>query len=213
LAGILKALDRGTFELIYNLTFKPPVDDYDKDGAIWHALSECVRAKDFSVKFFSWKLRLYLEGLLSKQPRSFTAVAQIDAQMGARLWSSCAGRSRTFNGPVSVTRTGEGCYANIAIKGQTGKSSVVATSCSIAIAFAGPRDLYRQVPANAADQMSTEKRSAGGLAYPHRPTAAASAPTAPGGVGPGADAARLLSGQSERLKAHVEQFLNAVPAA
>lgn len=28
------ALDRGTFEVIYNLTFKPAVEDYVKDGAI-----------------------------------------------------------------------------------------------------------------------------------------------------------------------------------
>ena len=77
-----EALDRGTFELIYNLTFKPPIDDYNKDGAIWHALNECARAKDFSTKFFIQKLRSYLEALLSKQPRSFTAVAQINAQMG-----------------------------------------------------------------------------------------------------------------------------------
>ena len=78
-------LDRGTFELIYDLTFEPPIDDYNKDGAIWHALNECARAKDFSTKFFIQKLRLYLEELLSKRLKSFTAVAQINAKIGARL--------------------------------------------------------------------------------------------------------------------------------
>lgn len=79
------ALERGTFELIYNLSFKPPVDDYDKDGAIWHALNECARASDFTPQFFIQKLRSYLEQLLSKQLRSFTAVAQVNAQIGTKL--------------------------------------------------------------------------------------------------------------------------------
>jgi len=37
-------LDRGTFELIYSLDFKPPIDDHVKDGAIWHVLNECARS-------------------------------------------------------------------------------------------------------------------------------------------------------------------------
>jgi hypothetical protein len=40
-------LEKGTFELIYSLTFKPPIDDHIKDGALWHVLNECARAKDF----------------------------------------------------------------------------------------------------------------------------------------------------------------------
>jgi hypothetical protein len=80
-----EALERGTFEVIYNLTFTPPIDDYYKDGAIWHALNECARAEDFSTKFFIQKLRAYLEGLVSRQPRSFTAVTQVNAQTAARL--------------------------------------------------------------------------------------------------------------------------------
>ncbi|MGX9427960.1 hypothetical protein [Bradyrhizobium sp. LeoA1S1] len=92
------ALDRGTFELMYNLTFKPRIDDYDKDGAIWHALNECARAKNFSTKFFIRKLRLYLEGLLSTQPRSFMAVAQINAQTGARLPE----KIMSVDGPVEI---------------------------------------------------------------------------------------------------------------
>ncbi|MDB5609173.1 MAG: hypothetical protein JWP25_6073 [Bradyrhizobium sp.] len=79
------ALDRGTFELIYNLSFRPSIDDYVKDGAIWHALTECARAKDFSTSFFIRKLRTYLEGLLSKEKRSFTAVMQLNAQGNAGL--------------------------------------------------------------------------------------------------------------------------------
>lgn len=95
------ALEHGTFELIYNLTFKPPVVDYDKDGAIWHALNECARAKDFSTKFFIQKLQSYLEGLLSKLPRSFAAVAQINAQTGAQL----PGKIMSVDGPVEIRRT------------------------------------------------------------------------------------------------------------
>jgi hypothetical protein len=79
------ALDRGTFEVIYNLTFKPAIEDYIKDGAIWHALTECARAKDFSVPFFIRKIRTYLEGLVSKEKRSYTAVMQINAQWNANL--------------------------------------------------------------------------------------------------------------------------------
>jgi hypothetical protein len=79
------ALDRGTFEVIYNLTFKPAIEDFIKDGAIWHALTECARAKDFSVSFFIRKLRTYLEGLVSKEKRSYTAVMQINAQWNANL--------------------------------------------------------------------------------------------------------------------------------
>lgn len=79
------ALDRGTFELVYNLAFKPPIDDYNKDAAIWHALNECAREEDFSTKFFIRKLQLYLKSVLNKQPRSFTAAAQINVQESARL--------------------------------------------------------------------------------------------------------------------------------
>jgi hypothetical protein len=79
------SLDRGTFEVIYNLTFKPAIEDYIKDGAIWHALTECARAKDFSVPFFIRKLRTYFEGLVSKEKRSYTAVMQINARWNANL--------------------------------------------------------------------------------------------------------------------------------
>jgi hypothetical protein len=79
------ALDRGTFEVIYNLTFKPAVEDYIKDGAIWHALTECAREKDFSVPCFIRKLRAYLEGLVSKEKGSYIAVMQVNAQRNANL--------------------------------------------------------------------------------------------------------------------------------
>jgi hypothetical protein len=78
-------LDRGTFEVIYNLTFKPAIEDYIKDGAVWHALTECARAKDFSVTFFIRKLRVYLDGLVSKEKRSYIAVMQVNAQRNAIL--------------------------------------------------------------------------------------------------------------------------------
>ena len=94
-------LEHGTFEVLYNLTFDPPVDDYDKDGAIWHALNECARAKDFSSRFFMQKVRTYLEGLFGKQHRSFTAVTQINAQVGARL----PGKITSIDGPVEIRRT------------------------------------------------------------------------------------------------------------
>jgi hypothetical protein len=95
------ALEQGTFEVLYNLTFDPPVDDFDKDGAIWHSLNECARAKDFTPRFFIQKLRAYLEGLLGKQSRSFTAVTQINAQVGARL----PGKIMSADGPVEIRRT------------------------------------------------------------------------------------------------------------
>jgi hypothetical protein len=96
-----EALDHGTFELIYSLTFKPPIDDYYKESAIWHALHECARAKDFSARFFIQKLRSYLEGLLSRQPRSFTAVAQVNAQTAARLPEKIL----SVDGPVEIRST------------------------------------------------------------------------------------------------------------
>jgi hypothetical protein len=80
-----EALDRASFEILYNLNFKTPVEDYIKDGAVWHALNECARAKSFAAPFFIGKLRAYLEDLLSKKGRSFTAVMQINAEIGARL--------------------------------------------------------------------------------------------------------------------------------
>ncbi|KRQ93833.1 hypothetical protein [Bradyrhizobium valentinum] len=79
------ALDRASFEILYNLNFKTPVEDYIKDGAVWHALNECARAKNFAAPFFIGKLRAYLEDLLSKEPRSFTAVMQINAEFAVRL--------------------------------------------------------------------------------------------------------------------------------
>jgi hypothetical protein len=79
------ALDRGTFEVIYNLTFKPAIEDFIKDGAVWHALTECARAKNFSVPFFIRKLRSYLEGLVGKEKRSYLAVMQVNAQRNVNL--------------------------------------------------------------------------------------------------------------------------------
>lgn len=78
-------LEHGSFEVLYNLTFDPPIDDFEKDAAIWSALNECARAKDFAPRFFIQKLRAFLEGLLSNKPRTFMAVTQINAQVGARL--------------------------------------------------------------------------------------------------------------------------------
>jgi hypothetical protein len=43
-------------------------------------LTECAQVKDFSVPFFVRKLRTYLEGLVSKEKRSFVAVMQVNAQ-------------------------------------------------------------------------------------------------------------------------------------
>ncbi|HTO60063.1 MAG TPA: hypothetical protein VMM15_02290 [Bradyrhizobium sp.] len=94
-------LEHGTFEVLYNLTFDPPIDDYDKDGAIWHALNECARAKDFTPRFFIQKVRAYLEALLGKQSRSFTAVTQINVQVGARL----PGKITSVDGALEIRRT------------------------------------------------------------------------------------------------------------
>jgi len=95
------ALEHGTFEVIYNLNFKPPIDDYDKDGAIWHALNECARANNFTQQFFIQKLQSYLAQLFSKQPRLFTAVAQINAQTGARLPDKIV----SVDGRIEIRRT------------------------------------------------------------------------------------------------------------
>ncbi|MBR0803396.1 hypothetical protein JQ636_07570 [Bradyrhizobium japonicum] len=78
-------LEHGSFEVLYNLTFDPPIDDFEKDAAIWSALNECARTKDFTPQFFIVKVRTFLKGLLSNKPRTFTAVTQINAQAGARL--------------------------------------------------------------------------------------------------------------------------------
>jgi len=93
-------LEHGTFEVLYNLSFDPPVDDYDKDGAIWSALNECARAKDFTPRFFIQKVRTHFEGLLSKRPRSYTAVTQVNAQVHARL----PDKIMSIDGPVEIKR-------------------------------------------------------------------------------------------------------------
>jgi hypothetical protein len=78
-------LERGTFEVIYNLTFKPAVDGHVKDGAIWHVLNECAHANDFSNKFFLQRLRSYLTLHFSKQKKQFFVAAQINATAAAAL--------------------------------------------------------------------------------------------------------------------------------
>ncbi|WP_128935487.1 hypothetical protein [Bradyrhizobium zhanjiangense] len=78
-------LEHGSFEVLYNLTFDPPIDDFEKDAAIWSALNECARANDFTPRFFILKLRTFLDGLFSNKSRSFMAVTQVNAQAAARL--------------------------------------------------------------------------------------------------------------------------------
>jgi hypothetical protein len=78
-------LETGTFELIYSLTFKPPIDDHIKDGAIWHVLNECARTKDFSTKFFLQRLRAFIATHFSKQPNRLVEISQVNAQIGAAL--------------------------------------------------------------------------------------------------------------------------------
>lgn len=78
-------LERGTFELIYGLTFSPPVDDHVKDGALWHVLNECARANNFSTKFFLVRLRTFLAAHFSKKPKLLIAISQINAQASACL--------------------------------------------------------------------------------------------------------------------------------
>lgn len=92
------ALEHGTFEVIYNLSFGPAIEDYERDGMVWHALNECARAEDFGVNFFTRKLRAFLNEQFSNQPRSFTAVIQLDARLGARL----PGRILSVGGPIEI---------------------------------------------------------------------------------------------------------------
>lgn len=94
-------LQHGTFEVLCNLSFDPPADDYDKDAAIWHGLNECARAKNFTPKFFLQKVRSYLDGLLNVQSQSFTAVTQINAQVSAGL----PNKIMSIDGSVEILAT------------------------------------------------------------------------------------------------------------
>lgn len=78
-------LERGTFEVIYNLTFTPAVDDYVKDGAVWYVLNDCARTNDFSTKSFLRRLQSYLTAHFSKQKKRLLAAAQINVTVAAEL--------------------------------------------------------------------------------------------------------------------------------
>ena len=78
-------LERGTFELIYSLTFNPPIDDHVKDGAVWHVLNECARANDFSTTSFQRRLHTFLAAHFSKRPKPLVAISQINAHFSAGL--------------------------------------------------------------------------------------------------------------------------------
>lgn len=91
-------LDRGTFEVIYSLDFTPPVDDHIKDGAVWHVLNECARAKDFSTRVFLQRLKDYLRAHFSKKPKKLLAVAQINANFSAAMPESIPSTS----GPINI---------------------------------------------------------------------------------------------------------------
>jgi hypothetical protein len=95
------ALERGTFELIYSLSFKPPLDDHVKDGALWHVLNECAQANDFSTKFFLGRLRAFIAAHFSKQPKRLVARSQINAKVSAGLPSKI---SSAF-GPIELKRS------------------------------------------------------------------------------------------------------------
>lgn len=76
-------LDEGTFELIYSLKFKPDIDDYVKDGALWHVLNECARAKNFSTVYFLQRLRAYVKAHLDKRPNTLVAISQVNCTLHA----------------------------------------------------------------------------------------------------------------------------------
>lgn len=78
-------LDEGTFELIYSLKFKPSIDDHIKDGALWHVLNECARAKNFSTGFFLQRLRAFVKAYLDKRPNTLVAISQANCTFGAAL--------------------------------------------------------------------------------------------------------------------------------
>ena len=91
-------LERGTFEVIYSLTFDPSIDDHVKDGAVWHVLNECARANDFSTKFFQRRLNAFLDEHFRKQPKPLVAISQINARFNAGL----PNRIPTPYGPVEI---------------------------------------------------------------------------------------------------------------
>jgi len=78
-------LEEGAFELIYSLTFKPTIDDHVKDGALWHVLNECARAKNFSTKFFIRRLHAFIAAHFGKQPKVLFAVSQVNCSYNAGL--------------------------------------------------------------------------------------------------------------------------------
>ena len=78
-------LDEGTFGLIYSLKFNPPIDDYIKDGALWHVLNECARESNFSTKFFLQRLRAFIKAHLSKTQKTFVAVSQVNCNHSANM--------------------------------------------------------------------------------------------------------------------------------
>jgi hypothetical protein len=78
-------LERGTFELIYSLSFKPPIDDHVKDGALWYVLNECARAKNFSTSFFLQRLRAFITTHFSKQLKTVVAIGQINCNHNVAL--------------------------------------------------------------------------------------------------------------------------------
>src|SRR5205823_1710938 len=61
------------------------IDDHVKDGALWHVLNECARAKDFSTKFFLARLRVFLTAHFTKQPKRLVAISQVNSRLSAGL--------------------------------------------------------------------------------------------------------------------------------
>jgi hypothetical protein len=98
-------LERGTFELIYSLTFSPRVDDHVKDGALRHVLNECARAKDFSTKFFLRRLRAFVAAHLSRQSKVLIAISQINAIPNAALPSIVPSAFGTIKINPSLSKT------------------------------------------------------------------------------------------------------------
>ena len=73
-------LERSKIELIYGLQFKPKVEDYIKDGAIWHSINECARKNDFSQKTFSRFMIFYVNSHQEKKKQRYNAVCQINSR-------------------------------------------------------------------------------------------------------------------------------------
>ena len=106
-------LERGTFEVIYSLRFRPPIDDHIKDGAVWHVLNECARQNDFSSKFFLHKLREFLKTHSNKEQKWVSVVGQFNTKAAADFPSCIATPMGVIKFRAFLTRIHRDAIASI----------------------------------------------------------------------------------------------------